>query len=100
MFTMISPLAAYLDENESKLAPRPASLDGKVLGLLPNWRPAAVKILKPLAALLEQRYRLKALVMEEPAVGLPLLDHRRVPAAEKLDGLAQRVDVVLTASGD
>ena len=33
--TMVSPLAVYLDEiSDSRLAPRPATLDGKVLGWL------------------------------------------------------------------
>ena len=46
--TMVSPLPVYLDEQLSGtgLAERPSSLDGKVLGLLPNWRPSAVEILK------------------------------------------------------
>ena len=101
--TMLSPLPVYLDATAAgaKLAPRPATLDGKVVGLLPNWRPSAVHILQALGTLLEERYRLKAVVMEQPVRELPirtgkLLDTMR----EKLDDLARRVDVVITASGD
>ena len=101
--TMLSPLPVYLDETTAggKLAPRPSTLDGKVVGLLPNWRPSAVHILKAVGALLEERYRLKAVVMEQPVRELPirtgkLLDTMR----EKLDDLARRVDVVITATGD
>ena len=101
--TMLSPLPVYLDESVagSGLAPRPASLDGKVLGLLPNWRPSAIHILRAVGGLLAERYRLKAVVMEQPVRELPirtgkLLDTMR----EKLDDLAQRVDVVITATGD
>lgn len=101
--TMLSPLPVYLDESvtDSGLAPRPATLDGKVVGLLPNWRPSAVHILKALGELLEARYRLKAVVMEQPVRELPirtgkLLDTMR----ERLDELARRVDVVITATGD
>lgn len=101
--TMLSPLPVYLDESTtgSKLAPRPATLDGKVVGLLPNWRPSAVHILQAIGTLLEERYRLKAVVMEQPVRELPirtgkLLDTMR----EKLDDLARRVDVVITATGD
>jgi hypothetical protein len=101
--TMLSPLPVYLDESVtgSGLAPRPATLDGKVVGLLPNWRPSAVHILKALGELLESRYRLKAIVMEQPVRELPirtgkLLDTMR----ERLDELARRVDVVITATGD
>lgn len=101
--TMFSPLPVYLDETTagSKLAPRPSTLDGKVVGLLPNWRPSAVHILQAIGTLLEERYRLKAVVMEQPVRDLPirtgkLLDTMR----EKLDDLARRVDVVITATGD
>lgn len=101
--TMLSPLPMYLDgaNSGSTLAPRPATLDGKVLGLLPNWRPSAVHILKSVGALLEERYRLKAVVLEQPVRELPirtgkLLDTMR----ELLDGFAQRVDVAITATGD
>ena len=101
--TMVSPLAVYLDESgpHSKLAPRPASLEGKVIGLLPNWRPSAVEILRAIGSLLEERFPIKQLVMEQPVRELPirtgkLLDTMR----EQLDDLARRVDVVITATGD
>jgi hypothetical protein len=101
--TMLSPLPVYLDESVtgSGLAPRPATLDGKVIGLLPNWRPSAIHILRAVGGLLGERYRLKDIVMEQPIRELPirtgkLLDTMR----EKLDDLARRVDVVVTATGD
>jgi hypothetical protein len=97
---MLSPLALYLDEENSKLARRPPSLDGKVLGLLPNWRPAAVNILKALTILLEERFRLKAVVLKQLPTDLPMLDYRKVPPPEILDELAKPVDVMITASGD
>ena len=94
--TMLSPLPVYLDGATagSVLAPRPGTLDGKVLGLLPNWRPSAVHILKAVGALLEERYRLKAVVMEQPVRELP------IRTGKLLDGFAQRVDVAITATGD
>ncbi len=101
--TMVSPLPVYLDESgpQTKLAPRPASLEGKVIGLLPNWRPSAVEILRAIGLLLEERFPIKQLVMEQPVRELPirtgkLLDTMR----EQLDDLARRVDVVITATGD
>jgi hypothetical protein len=100
---MLSPLATYLDDISSanKLAPRPATLDGMVVGLLPNWRPSAIHVLKSLGDLLQERYRLKAVIMEQPVRELPLragklLDTMR----EQLASLVGRVDVVITASGD
>jgi len=101
--TMLSPLATYLDDisHASKLAPRPATLDGKVLGLLPNWRPSAVHILKSLGDLLQERYKLKAVVMEQPVTELPLRAGKLLDTMkDRLDALAGRVDVVITATGD
>ena len=101
--TMLSPLPAYLDGATagSVLAPRPGTLDGKVLGLLPNWRPSAVHILTAVGALLEERYRLKAVVMEQPVRELPIRTGKLLDAMrDQLDGFAQRVDVAITATGD
>ena len=101
--TMLSPQAAYLDEifDASRFAPRPTTLDGKTVGLVPNWRPSAVHILREIGNLLGERYRLKEVVMEQPVRELPLrygklLDTMR----DQLDSLARRVDVVVTATGD
>lgn len=100
--TMLSPLAVYLDEaGAGTLAARPSTLDGKVVGLLPNWRPSAAHILREVGKLLEERFRLNALVLEQPVRELPirtgkLLDTMR----EKLDDFARRVDVAITATGD
>ncbi|MSP96575.1 MAG: hypothetical protein EXR29_04975 [Betaproteobacteria bacterium] len=100
--TMLSPLAVYLDQfSDSKLAPRPATLDGKVVGLLPNWRPSAIHVLRSLGELLQERYRLKAVIMEQPVRELPLRAGKLLDTMkEKLDSLVSRVDVVITASGD
>ncbi len=100
---MLSPVATYLDEiaDASKFAPRPATLDGKVVGLLPNWRPSAVHILDSLGKLLQERYRLKAVIMEQPVRELPLRAGKLLDTMkEQLDSLVGRVDVVITATGD
>lgn len=101
--TMLSPIPIYLDETAdgTPLAPRPETLNGRVVGLLPNWRPSAMQILEALGKLLEERYQLQAVVMEQPVRELPqrtggLIDAMR----DKLDDLASRVDVVITATGD
>jgi hypothetical protein len=100
--TVLSPLAVYLDElSGSKLAPRPSTLDGKVLGLLPNWRPSAKHILRSLGELLQERYKLKEVIMEQPVRELPLRDGKLLDTMkERLDSLVARCDVVITASGD
>ena len=101
--TIVTPVAEYLDETtpDGTIAPRPATLDGKVVGLLPNWRPSAVHILKAIGTLLQERYRLKALVMEQPVREIPLRDGKLLDTlGGRLDDLARRVDVVITATGD
>ena len=100
---MVSPLAVYLDDisNASRLAPRPATLDGKVVGLLPNWRPSAVHVLKSLGDLLQERFKLKAVLMEQPVRELPLRAGKLLDTMQdRLDDLVSRVDVVITATGD
>src|SRR5262245_37462112 len=101
---MLSPCVDYLDTvaNANALAPRPAALEGKVVGLIPNWRPAAVHILTEVGRQLQARHGVKEVVLEPPvrvsamAQGGTLLDGVR----EKLHALARRVDVAITATGD
>lgn len=101
--TLVSPLPVYLDESgpQNRLAPRPATLDGKVLGLLPNWRPSAVEILRAIGTLLGERYRLKDIMLEQPVRELPIRTGKLLDTMHgQLDALARRVDVVITATGD
>jgi len=101
--TMLSPLPVYLDETTegTPLASRPETLDGRVVGLLPNWRPSAVKLLEAVGRLLSERYHVQAVVMEQPARELPQRTGGLIDAlGGTLDDLASRVDVVITATGD
>jgi hypothetical protein len=99
-----SPRAVYLDEAAARgaLAQRPASLDDKVLGLFPNWRPAAPNILKSVGALVAKRFQLKEMLTEVQALESfmqqkgKLADRLREP----LQAFARRVDVAVIASGD
>ncbi len=100
---MLQPIPVYLDEKEggNTLAARPATLEGKVVGLLPNWRPAAGPILKALGALLKERCRVKELVMEPPMREAPMGQGRLLDGLrERLDDFAKRVDVAIIATGD
>ncbi len=101
--TMMSPIPVYLDESTegTGLAPRPDTLDGKVLALLPNWRPSAVEILRAVAELLQEKFKLKAVIEEQPVRELPIRTGKLLDTmAGKLDDLASRADIVLTATGD
>ena len=101
--TMLSPLPVYLDETTAgtPLAPRPDTLDGRIVGLLPNWRPSAVHLLRAVGRLLSERYHLQAVVMEQPVRELPQRTGGLIDAlGGTLDDVATRVDVVVTATGD
>jgi hypothetical protein len=101
--TMLSPLPVYLDETTEGilLAPRPETLDGRIVGLLPNWRPSAVKLLEAVGQLLSERYHVQAVVMEQPVRELPQRTGGLIDSlGGTLNDLARRVDVVITATGD
>lgn len=101
--TMVSPLPVYLDETTDliPLAPRPETLNGRVVGLLPNWRPSAATLLQAVGQLLGERYTLQAVVMEQPERELPQRTGGLIDSLQdKLNDLAKRVDVVITATGD
>ena len=103
VLTMVSPLPVYLDEQlvGAGLAPRPGSLEGKVLGLLPNWRASAVEILQGVGAALHQRFRFKEIIMEQPMREIPVSKGRIIDGMrEKLDGIASRIDIAIAATGD
>lgn len=100
---IVSPLPVYLDEiaAASSLAPRPTSLEGKVVGLLPNWRPSALHVLDAIGTLVRERCAPRAVVMEQMLREVPirtgkLLDGMR----DQLNEFATRVDVAIIASGD
>jgi len=100
---IVSPIPLYLDEakSASKLAPRPSSLEGKVVGLLPNWRPSAYDLLKAVGEVIEQRFRPRAVILEQPDREVPVSKGRLLDGLRsKLDDFAQRVDVAITATGD
>jgi hypothetical protein len=60
-----------------------------------------VEILRAIGTLLGERYRVKALVMEQPIRELPIRTGKLLDAMrQQLDDLSKRVDVVITASGD
>ena len=100
---ILSPLPAYLDEAfaSNVLAPRPSSLDGIVIGLLPNWRPSAFDLLSALGEFIKERYRPAAVLLEQAVTEVPMNTAKLLDLLQdKLDDLASRVDVVITATGD
>ncbi len=100
---IVSPQSVYLDEiaGSGTLAPRPSTLDGKTIALLPNWRPSAVEILTAVGELLKEKFKLKAVLLEQPMREVPINKGKIIDGIrDQLDGLAQRADAVITATGD
>jgi hypothetical protein len=77
-----------------KLAQRPSSLDGVVLGLLDNNKPGSEAFLRHAASLLGQRYELRDVVWAKKD------DPTRFAPPEVLSALGSKVEVVIAAIGD
>jgi hypothetical protein len=100
---MLTPLPVYRDEivSADSLATRLDTLEGKVIGLLPNWRPSAFDLLKALGEVLKERCRVAEIVLEQPTREVPVKKGRLLDGMDaQLDDLARRVDAVITATGD
>ncbi len=93
---LVKPVAEYLQETSEKisLARRVDTLDGKVLGLFPNWRPSAARLLNSLREILSHRFELRGIFWEEPSGGGPPLMEAH------LDEVAQQCDAIITGIGD
>ncbi|MBI4188965.1 MAG: hypothetical protein HY525_00320 [Betaproteobacteria bacterium] len=97
------PLPVYLDEvvSSDSLAARLTTLEGKVIGFLPNWRPSAFDLLKSVSELLKERCGVAEVVLEQPIREIPLTNGRFLDGMDdQLDHLTRRVDAVITAAGD
>ncbi|MDP2701457.1 MAG: hypothetical protein Q8P98_05230 [Candidatus Rokubacteria bacterium] len=78
----------------SGIAPRPASLDDKTIGVIWNGRAYGDRILQEALGLLKQRYRIRdVLFREKPFLG-------NIAPEPILAELAAKADVVITGVGD
>jgi hypothetical protein len=80
-------------EQSKEFAPRPKTLDGKILGLLDNRKGNADNLLMRFGELLGERYNLKDIVY----VTKPIFSR---PAPEAMLEELEGCDVVLTAIAD
>ena len=100
---MFAPTPLYGDEiaGANTLAPRLGTLEGKIIGLLPNWRPSAYDLLKAVGEVIQERCKTREIILEQPFREVPVKKGRLLDGmAQQLDELARRVDAVITASGD
>lgn len=79
---------------DARMAERPDSLNGKVLGLLDNHKLNANKLLDEIERLLSQRYEFADVVrLSKPDVSRPC-------PPDTMEDLVSQCDVVVTAIGD
>ena len=89
----LDPRGSSTHENTG-IAQRPQSLDGLIIGLLSNNKPNSELLLRDVADLVGQQYRIKEVVEANKG-------SHRVPApADMIADLAERCDVVSTATAE
>ena len=79
---------------DAVVAPRPGTLDGKVVGLLANGKHNAQELLDLVQQLLADRFEFGGVVSRNKG------NASRPCPADILDEMAEQCDVVITASGD
>ena len=76
------------------LALRPASLDGKTIGLLSNNKPHSEDLLRMVAGIIGERYSLAGVVEYNKG------GHQWPASHDALEDLAQRCDVMIHATAE
>ena len=76
------------------LAARPASLDGKTLGLFSNNKPHSEELLRMIADMIAERYQIKGTVEHNKG------GHQWPAQASDLQTLAQECDVAIHATAE
>ena len=79
---------------DTGIAPRPASLEGLTIGLLSNNKPNSELLLRDVADMLKREYAVKDVVEANKG------SHRIPAPAEMIADLAERCDVVITATAE
>jgi len=83
------------EEQSSSLAPRLATLDGKTVGMLHNFKNNAKEIASAVTELLQERYALREVVGPVEVSGGVWIS-----SDEQLDELSSRCDLVIVTLGD
>jgi len=93
MLKVLNPTAGPA-RGKSGIAPRPASLDDKVVGVIWNGRAYGDRILSEALDILKQRYRIRDVVFrEKPFLG-------NIAPESILAEVAAKAHVVITGVGD
>jgi hypothetical protein len=93
MLKVLNPTAGPA-RGRSGVAPRPASLDGKTVGVIWNGRAYGDRLLQEALDILKERYRVRdVLFREKPFLG-------NIAPEPILAEMAAKADVVVTGVGD
>jgi hypothetical protein len=91
--TILDPTVEAMADH-TNMAPRPADLDGLMVGLLANGKRNSDKLLEAVYTLLDERYELQG------AVRVNKGDASRPAPTPVVDELLRKCDLVITATGD
>lgn len=82
------------EQGSAILAPRPASLNGKVIGLVSNNKPHSEELLRIIADIIGAKYRIKGIVAHNKG------GHQWPARREDLEELARKCDVAVHATAE
>jgi hypothetical protein len=79
---------------QAALAPRPSTLEGKVIGLFSNNKPHSEELLRMIADIISERYAIKGVVEHNKG------GHQWPARREDLEAMAQKCDVAIHATAE
>jgi len=82
------------DPAPAVLAPRPATLDGKIIGLFANNKPHSQELLRMIADVIKERYDIKGIAEHNKG------GHQWPARPEDLAAMAQRCHVAIHATAE
>ena len=92
--TLVNPSGVELPVGDFRLNDRPASLEGKTLGLLENSKANSDKVLLEIGRILQEKYGFKEVRMfHKHSASLPT-------KSETVEDMLNGVDVLITGVGD
>jgi hypothetical protein len=94
VFVTLDPRDEGKSPDSAILAPRPTTLDGKVIGLFSNNKPHAEELLRMIADLIGEQYSIKGTIEYNKG------GHQWPASQSLLQELAQQCDVAIHATAE
>lgn len=93
-FVTLDPRDEGKNPDSAALAPRPTTLDGKLIGLLSNNKPHSEELLRMIADLIGEQYSIKGTIEYNKG------GHQWPASESALQELAQKCDVAIHATAE